>query len=289
MKAHTAGPSRGVEPPLSRFLGVAPGPFGIGLSIVFVIAVGVVDHFTGTGVSLAPFYVMPVVLATRSGGRAWGLSIAGLAAVATRLADPLDVSNVVVHSWNALVWFIVFGSIVWLVDALDATVRSQGRRLARETERGDDLRQQNAVQNTLLHAVSHDLKGPLAGVLGAMQTIRRAEKLHLTDKELNDLYGVIEQAGAKAARLVEDLLDLDRLDRGQLEPQLEPTNVVLIADKLAGELPTLAGRPVRVDGPRIFVDVDPRMTERIIEILMNNAARHPSPGTPIHVELIEQK
>ena len=83
------------------------------------------------------------------------------------------------------------------------------------------------MKNTLLHAVSHDLKGPLAGVLGAMQTIRRAEKLHLTDKEMNDLYGVIEQAGAKAARLVEDLLDLDRLDRGQLEPQREPTDVVL--------------------------------------------------------------
>jgi signal transduction histidine kinase len=289
MKAQTAGPSRAADAPLSRFLGVSPGPFGIVLSIVFVIAVGVVDHFTGAGVSLAPFYVMPVVLATRTGGRAWGLGVAGLAAVATRLADPFDVSNVLVHSWNALVWFIVFGSIVWLVDALDATVRTQGRQLARETERVDDLRQQNAVQNTLLHAVSHDLKGPLAGVLGAMQTIRRAEKLHLTDKELNDLYGVIEQAGAKAARLVEDLLDLDRLDRGQLEPQRAPTDVVLIADKLAAELPTLAGHPVRVDGPRIFVDVDPTMTERIIENLLNNAARHTSPGTPIHVELVEQK
>ena len=168
-------------------------------------------------------------------------------------------------------------------------MRSQGRQLARESERVDDLQQQNAVKNTLLHAVSHDLKGPLAGVLGAMQTIRRAERLHLTDKEMNDLYGVIEQAGAKAARLVEDLLDLDRLDRGQLEPQREPTDVVLIADRLAGELPTLAGHPVRVDGPRVFVDVDPTMTERIIENLMNNAARHTSPGTPIHVELVEQK
>src|SRR3954451_14065056 len=290
MKAHTARPSRATEPPLARFLNVAPGPFGIVLSLVFVVAVGAVDYFTGTGISLAPFYVMPVVLATRSGGRAWGLGVAGLAAVATRLADPLDVSDVLVHSWNALVWFIVFGAIVWLVDALDATVRNQGRQLARETERVDDLRQQNAVQNTLLHAVSHDLKGPLAGVLGAMQTIRRAEKLHLTDKELNDLYGVIEQAGAKAARLVEDpCWPWDRPARGHREPQREATDIALIADKLAHELPTLAGHPVRVDGPRVFVDVDPTMTERIIENLMNNAARHTSPGTPIHVELVEQR
>src|SRR5215831_12403811 len=159
MKANTARPRRAAEQPLARFLGVEPGAFGIVLSLVFVVAVGVVDHMTGTGVSLAPFYVMPVVLATRSGGRAWGLGVAGLAAVATRLADPLDVS-VLVNTWNALVWFVVFGAIVWLVDALDTTVRSQGRQLARETERVDDLTQQNAVQNTLLHAVSHDLKGP---------------------------------------------------------------------------------------------------------------------------------
>jgi two-component system, OmpR family, sensor histidine kinase KdpD len=104
---------------------------------------------------------------------------------------------------------------------------------------------------------------------------------------MDDLYGVIEQAGAKAARLVEDLLDLDRLDRGQLEPQLEPTDIIHVAGRLADELPTLAGHPVRVDGPSILVDVDPTMTERIVENLLNNAARHTAPGTPIHVDLVE--
>jgi signal transduction histidine kinase len=288
MKANNAGSAHAVRPPFERFIGVAPGVPGIALSVVFVLVVGIVDHVTGPGVSLAPFYVMPVVLGTWTGGRLWGLAIAGMAAAATRLADPPDVSSFLVHTWNAIVWFVVLAAIVWLVDALDTTMRNQRNRLAHETELADDLRQQNAVKNTLLHAVSHDLKGPLAGVLGAMQTIRRSEKLHLTDKEMDDLYGVIEQAGAKAARLVEDLLDLDRLDRGQLEPQCEPTDVVHVAQRLAGELPTLAGHPVRVDGPAISVDVDPTMTERIIENLLNNAARHTSPGTPIHVEILEQ-
>lgn len=288
MKANKAGSPRAVGPPLERLIGVAPGHLGITLSVVFVLAVGLVDHLTGPSVSLAPFYVMPVVVATWTGGRVWGLSVAGMAAAATRLADPPEVSNFLIHSWNAIVWFTVLAAIVWLVDALDATMRNQRSRLAHETELADDLRQQNAVKNTLLHAVSHDLKGPLAGVLGAMQTIRRAEKLKLTDKEMNDLYGVIEQAGTKGARLVEDLLDLDRLDRGQLEPQVEPTDVVHVAVRLAGELPTLAGHPVRVDGPTICVDVDPTMTERIIENLLNNAARHTSPGTPIHVDVLKQ-
>ena len=121
-----------------------------------------------------------------------------------------------------------------------------------------------------------------------MQTNRRAEKLNLTDKEMNDLYGVIEQAGSKAARLVDDLLDLDRLDRGQLELQREATDVEALAERLADELPTLEGHPVRVDGPRVLVDVDATMAERIIENLMNNAARHTPLGTPIHIEVMER-
>jgi signal transduction histidine kinase len=271
--------------PLERFIGAAPGPAGITLSVVFVVVVGIIDHLTGPGVSLAPFYLMPVVLATWTGGRAWGLGVAGMAAVSTRLADPSDATSVLVHSWNALVWFVMLAAVVFLVDALDETMRRQRRRLARETEAVDDLRHENDMKNTLLHAVSHDLRGPLAGVLGAMQTIRRADKLHLTDKEMDDLYGVIEQAGSKAARLVEDLLDLDRLDRGQLEPQREPTDVEAIAQRLAGELPTLAGHPVRVDGAHVLVDIDGTMTERIIENLLNNAARHTPPGTPVHVDV----
>jgi hypothetical protein len=43
--------------PLERFIGASPGPLGIGLSIVFVIVVGIFDHLTGLGVSLAPFYL----------------------------------------------------------------------------------------------------------------------------------------------------------------------------------------------------------------------------------------
>ncbi len=271
---------------LEHFIGAVPTPLAIGLSIMFVVVVGIVDHRSGSGVSLAPFYLMPVVLATWAGGRAWGLAIAGVGAIGARIADFSDGSSVLVHSWNALLWFVVLVAVVWLVDALRGTVRLQRSLLARETEVAEDLRHQNDMKNTLLHAVSHDLKGPLSGVLGAMQTIRRAEKLHLTEKEMNDLYGVIEQAGAKAARLVEDLLDLDRLDRGQVEPQREPTDVESLAERLAGELPTLSGHPVRVDGPRMLVDVDATMAERIIENLMNNAARHTPPGTPVHVEVV---
>jgi signal transduction histidine kinase len=275
--------------PLEAFLGGAPKAFGIVVAICFVITLGVVDHLTGQGASLAPFYLMPVALVTWNAGRAWGLTIAGLSAVATRLADAnAQDGSVLVPSWNAVVWFAVLAFVVSILSALRGTVRRQRLQIEEETELSDDLRNQNDIKNTLLHAVSHDLKGPLAGILGAMQTIRRAEKLKLTEVEMEDLYGVIEQAGKKAARLVDDLLDLDRLRRGQLQPERALTDVGALADRISTELAPLSGHPVRVESDPVMVDIDPGKVERIVENLLNNAARHTPQGTPVRVLVNER-
>lgn len=272
--------------PLERFLGGVPPVLGLALGVVFVAVVGLVDHLSGPSVSLSPFYFMPVVLVTWNAGRVTGAGLAVLAAITRQAANAwIAPTAPAVPLWNVAVWVSVLTFVVWLVSALKGAVMSQRTRLEEETELTDDLRSQNELKDTLLHAVSHDLKGPLAGVLGAMQTIRRSEQLNLTSTELNDLYGVIEQAGAKAARLVDDLLDLDRLGRGQLQPEREPTDVAELARRCAAELPVLAGHPVRVEGDGVLVDVDTSKVERIIDNLLGNAGRHTDAGTPIRVEV----
>ncbi|HEX6844624.1 MAG TPA: ATP-binding protein [Actinomycetota bacterium] len=272
--------------PLDAFLGGATPAVGLSLGVLFVAGVGVVDHYTGTEVSLAPFYLMPVLLVTWNVGRAWGILVAGLATVASQMADVQQGAGYgLVPSWNAVVWFGVAVFVTVLLASVKESYREQGRELADRTVLSEDLREQNDLKNTLLHAVSHDLRGPLAGILGAMQTIRRGEQLGLTDEQRDELYGVVEQAGAKGARLVDDLLDLDRLERGTLTIERRPTDIGAIATRLTRELPTLQGRPVFVDAEPVTVDVDTARVERVIENLLNNAARHTPPGTPIHVVL----
>jgi signal transduction histidine kinase len=276
------------DAPLEGFFGGLSPAWCLVLGVAFIVVVAFLDHLTGGRLVLAPFFLMPVLLVTWNAGRLAGLIMAGLAAVAAQAAD-IGEGGAGVPSWNAVIWLCVFILTVWLLSSLKESMRRQrrrmGERLAEEEVVSDDLRQQNALQNTLLHAVSHDLKGPLAGIIGAMQTIRRAGMLGLTDVEINDLYGVIEQASAKAARLVDDLLDLDRLDRGQLTADREAVDVTAMARRSANEIPTLAGHPVRVDGPDVRVAVDGAKVERIIENLLGNAARHTTAGTPIHVDV----
>jgi signal transduction histidine kinase len=273
--------------PIEAFFDGRPPWLVLTVGIAFVIATGVVDRMTGPGAFLPPLYLMPVLLVTWNVGRGAGLATAGLATIATQLAGITDIdeSNGLVPSWNATMWLVVLVFVVWMLSTLKELIRTQRIHIAHQAEESDDLREMNDVKDTLLHAVSHDLKGPLSGILGAVQTIRRRGELALSPAELHGLYEVIEDAGVKANRLVDDLLDLDRLKRGQLQPERRPTDVGALAREIVRGSGAIAGHPVRIDADDILVSVDAPKIERVVENLVVNAGRHTPPGTPIHIRV----
>jgi signal transduction histidine kinase len=259
----------------------------VGLSFIAVVAI--LDYITGPSLSLSLLYLMPIGLVTWNLGRRWGAAAVVVATMAGVVADvasnPSLTTNDPVPYWNAIVRFAVFLAFAMLLDALRAIIDAQWEQVEREAGRAGDLSELNAAKNTLLHAVSHDLKNPLAGIIGAMQTIRRDDQLHLTEEERESLYEVIEQSGHKMNRLIDDLLDLDRIDRGKLYPRLEPTDVGALAERIVRESHGLETHPVRIDADRVLVEVDTAKIERVIENLLVNAARHTPPGTPVHVRV----
>lgn len=256
------------------------------LGVTFAVVVGIVEYATGARVTLALFTLMPVVLVTWNlGGRA-GAAIAVWSTAAVLTADLLAKSDRgVAPFWDGGAQLLVLLFVAWILAILREAVDDQQTRLDAELVAADDLRHLNAVKDTLLHAVSHDLKGPLAAVLGAMQTLRREAQLALTAEELESLYTMIEQSGRKMDRLVDDLLDLDRLDRGQLQPDRQPADVGAIARRIARESTSLDGHPVRIDADAVLVAVDAAKVERIIENLLLNAAKHTPPATPVRVRV----
>ena len=195
------------------------------LGLAFIAVVTILDYLTGPSLSLSLLYLMPIGLVTWNLGRRWGSATVVVATIAGILADVLAAPGTgqtdPVPYWNAIVRFAVFLAFAMLLDTLRSIIDAQWERVEVESERSSDLREMNDVKDTLLHAVSHDLKGPLAGIIGAMQTIRRDDDLHLTEEEKESLYQVIEQSGRKMNRLIDDLLDLDRIDRGKLHPQAQ--------------------------------------------------------------------
>ena len=259
------------------------------LGLAFIAVVSVLDYLTGLQFSLSLLYLMPIGLVTWNLGRRWGAvavvvsTVAGL--VSDVLSSPATSTNDPVPYWNGIVRFAVFLAAAMLLDTLRSIIDDQWGLFEQEAGRSSDLRELNDVKDTLLHAVSHDLKGPLAGILGAMQTIRRDDELHLTDEEREALHQVIEHSGRKMNRLIDDLLDLDRIDRGKVHPRRKPTDVGALARRVVADTEQLADHPVRVHADAVLVDVDPGKIERVIENLLVNAARHTPAGTAVLVEI----
>ena len=272
--------------PLEGFFDGKPPWLVLSLAVVFVGVVGLVDFVTGDEANLTFFYLMPIVLVTWNLGRAFGLVVVGLATVAGQVADiAISATNGLVPSWNAVAQLALALFVVVLLSAVKEAVALQRESFASERRVSSGLREMNDVKDTLLHAVSHDLKGPLAGIIGAMQTIRRADELHLTGVEMASLHEVIESAGLRMNKLVNDMLDLERIDRGQLKPERAPTHVGRLAERVAAEAVGLEAHPVDVEADEVLVDVDRGKVERIIENLLINAGRHTPMGTPIHIRV----
>ncbi|HEX5937690.1 MAG TPA: ATP-binding protein [Actinomycetota bacterium] len=266
------------------FDGKSPGVTLL-LGAAFLAVVAVMDYLLGPRLSVALFYLMPIGLVTWNLGLRWGAVTVTLSTLAALISDLAYPQFDLLPWWNAIFRFAAFLSVAVLLGTLRRIITAQWEHLEREAAVTTGLRELNEVKDTLLHAVSHDLKGPLAGILGSVQTLQRAEKLGLTEDERGTMLDMIEQGGKKMNRLVDDLLDLDRLDRGNVQPERSPTDVGELAQKIARELPGMESHPIRVEADPVLVDVDAAKVERVIENLLVNARRHTPAGTAVHIRV----
>jgi PAS domain S-box-containing protein len=160
------------------------------------------------------------------------------------------------------------------------------RALARERQATRQLRALDEMKNVFLNAVSHDLRTPLAAVVGIALTLRRAGS-SLAEQDTADLLDRLVANASKLDRLLGDLLDLDRLSRGIVTPQLRRTDLAALVGRIAREWqPT--GRSLELAVEPVVAQVDPAMVERIVENLLANADRHTTPGTPVWIRLARQ-
>jgi signal transduction histidine kinase len=128
------------------------------------------------------------------------------------------------------------------------------------------------MKNTFLAAVSHELRSPLTSILGLSLTLERHRELGDEDRE--DLLERLSTNARKLDRLLKDLLDIDRLNRGIVTPQYRVVDVAALARRAVDSLDSLAHRAIEIDTTPVVINVDPAKVERIVENLLVNAARH---------------
>jgi two-component system sensor histidine kinase KdpD len=114
-------------------------------------------------------------------------------------------------------------------------------------------------------------------------TLERVSDLDLSAADRRSLATGLASNARKLDRLLSDLLDLDRLDRGAVEPRRSDVDVRELAARVVGQLDVPPEHPVSVDGPSTVAGVEAAQVERIVENLVLNAFRHTPPGTPVWV------
>jgi PAS domain S-box-containing protein len=158
------------------------------------------------------------------------------------------------------------------------------RALEREREVAQELRALDKMKNTFLDAVSHELRTPLAAIVGIGITLEhKADSLSSRDR--NDLYVRLVVNARKLNRLLDDLLDLDRLTHGIVAPKRRRTDVAALARRIADDWALLSDRQPQVVAEPVTVSLDPAKVERIVENLLGNAARHTPPESPVWVRV----
>lgn len=166
-----------------------------------------------------------------------------------------------------------------LVEANRAT-----RAFSQEREETARLRDLDEMKTAFLAALSHDLKNPLTAILGLSTTLETKLE-RLGSAKSKECLGHITSSARKLQRMLDDLLDLDRIERGVLNSHRVETDLGALVRRTIEEA-DVRGRPVVVEAGEVIVPVDPPKVERIVENLVTNAVKYTAGTSAIDVSVM---
>jgi two-component system sensor histidine kinase KdpD len=147
-------------------------------------------------------------------------------------------------------------------------------------------RQSEKLRTTLLDAMAHEFKTPLTSVMAATTSLlanpdqppeSRAELLRIADEEAKHL-----------KVLIDDAVEMGRLDSANISVQIEPSNVgEIVQEVVAAMQPEIDGRPLKVvcDDYPPAIAIDQRLVRLAIKQLLDNALKYSPPDRPVMIHV----
>ena len=291
---------------ISLGLGSEPPPIWLGLAATLAaVAIGTLLVYplksVAPVVSLGIVYLPAILLISI----VWGLRLGLFASVASALAfnffqiPPLHRFTIAEEeNWVALAAFVIAALISSSVAGLARAraVEAERRReeadralvelenLTRERDRmqaeaveAEALRRSDELKTALLRSISHDLRTPLTSIIAGGSALGSQT---LTEEERAELSEAIVGEGTRLSRLVENLLDMSRLEAGKAEPHREPVDLAEVLDAAREGVGNSRSIRLAVDPELPMVDADAAQLERAFANLLENAVRY-GDGRPV--------
>jgi signal transduction histidine kinase len=153
---------------------------------------------------------------------------------------------------------------------------TENTRLIRETAETTALRETNRLKDEFVSMVSHELRTPLASIKGYARTLLTADG-HWDEGTKQEFVSIISDESDKLADLVENLLEMSRIEAGRMpinpEPMLLQRFCRSVVDRVGTHHPEIKfGCAVPKDMPLVLAD--PRRVEQVLVNLLQNAAKY---------------
>jgi two-component system, OmpR family, sensor histidine kinase KdpD len=161
-----------------------------------------------------------------------------------------------------------------------AAAALEQQRLAAEAQAARPIAEADRMRTALLAAVSHDLRTPLASAKAAVTSLR-SHDVEWADEDRDELLATADESLDRLAHLVDNLLDMSRLQAGALSVFPRPADLAEIVSRSLDDLGP-AARDVVLEIPDDLpeVRVDPGILERVIANVTANAVRYSPAGSP---------
>ena len=223
---------------------------------------------------------------------------AGATAVLVSLLLSMSQSTVLILALMGLVndrhWpllgnqFVMFPVLVALSLAMGERARAQTRqrhaaeRQAREAQETAEREQRaRREQSRFVSMLSHEIKTPLSTILAASHNLRHAPALAEPASAVR--LERIDRAVDRIDRLIDQFLQQDRIEAGELRLEPRPVNLRAVCDEVARQ--AHAPQRLTVSGEAIWVQADPHLLALVLDNLVGNATKYVPGGSAIALRL----
>jgi two-component system, OmpR family, sensor histidine kinase KdpD len=185
-------------------------------------------------------------------------------------------------------WLYLTRDVAWDHEAIERVAASLGRlidvavereRVSERAAENEAARRAEVAKTAILHAISHDLRSPLT----AITTAGSALSIGVSEAERAELIDVIEAESARLAKLVDDLLDLSRIESGAVAPQADWCDLHDVVASAAAHSGNDHPIELQLPADLPLVRADAAQLERVFSNLIENAIKFSPSRAPVRI------
>ncbi|GAB3920972.1 hybrid sensor histidine kinase/response regulator transcription factor [Larkinella terrae] len=186
--------------------------------------------------------------------------------------------------WAYIIYLLALVLLGWQLYRFQRQRLILQQQVVFEQKEASRLAELDALKTRLFANISHEFRTPLTLILGPIEQL-------VEEYSQDSRFPLLQRNARRLLSLINQLLDLSKLEAGQLQPEFQSGDLVAFFRTLAGSFESLAeDRNIRfsykLDETEYWAEFDPDKLEKIVTNLLSNALKFTPAGQEVHLEVM---